>query len=155
MYTALMYGAERSAPLQEIAETVSRALTCLTDRLIWPYCLPLMMAEMCLKLHEEIDGAHEACIRCAEHNGANLILSGLYDRLARLLGGSLLGERDHTPRNRFGNGEVILVRDWLAISSMAQLLAQKWECNFSNVSKETLVTTVKRSTQSSGAPRAT
>ena len=35
MYTAPMYGrAERSAPLQEIAETVSRALACLTDRLI-------------------------------------------------------------------------------------------------------------------------
>ena len=51
MYTALMYGAERSAPLQEIAETVSRALACLIDRLIWPYCLPLM-AEMCLELRE-------------------------------------------------------------------------------------------------------
>ena len=59
MYTGPTYGAERSAPLQEIAETVSRALTCMTDRLIWPYCLPLM-AEMCLELYEEIDGAHEA-----------------------------------------------------------------------------------------------
>ena len=98
-----MYGAERSAPLQEIAETVSHALTCLTGRLIWPHCLPLM-AEMCLELHEEIDGAHEVYIRCTKRNGANLIVSGLYDHLVRLLGGSLLGERDHPHRNRFGNG---------------------------------------------------
>ena len=46
------------APLQEIAETVSRALAYLTDRLIWPYCLPAK-AEQCLKLHEEIERAHE------------------------------------------------------------------------------------------------
>ena len=95
MYIAPMYGAERSAPLQEIAEAVSRALACLTDRLIWPYCLPLM-ASMCLELSEEIVGAHEAYIRCAKRNGANLILSRLYDRLARLLGHSLLDERDPT-----------------------------------------------------------
>ena len=118
LYTAPLRGAVRSAPLQEIAETVSRALTCLTDRLIWPYCLPLM-AEKCLELHEEIDGAHEAYIRCAKRNAANLILSGLHDRLARLLGNSLLGERDHTPRRmdrnyRFTN-EVISVQEWIAI----------------------------------------
>ena len=53
---------------------------------------PLYTAERCLKLHNEIDGAHGAYIRCAKRNGANLILSGLYDYLARLLGNSLLGE---------------------------------------------------------------
>ena len=37
------------APLQEIAETVSRALAYLTDRLIWPYCLPLKKAEQLIK----------------------------------------------------------------------------------------------------------
>ena len=95
MYTAPMNGAERSAPLQEIAEAVSRALACLTDRLIWPYCLPLM-AERCLKLHNEIVGAHEAYIRCATRNGAYLILPGLYDRLARLLGNSLRAEQPRT-----------------------------------------------------------
>ena len=89
--------AVRCAPLQEIAETVSRALAYLTDRLIWPYCLPLM-AERCLELHDEIEGAHEAYMRCAKRNAANLILSDLHDRLARLLGNSLLRERDHTPR---------------------------------------------------------
>ena len=140
-----MYGAERGAPLQESAETVSHALACLTDRLIWPYCLPLM-AEMCLELREEIVGAaHEAYIRCAKCNGANLILSGLYDRLARLLEHSLLKERDHIPINCFGNSEIISVQDWLAISGMTQPLAQKWECNGSNVPKETVVNTVRNS----------
>ena len=128
-YTAPMYGAERSAPLQEIVGTVSRALACLADRLIWPCCLPLM-AEMCLKLREDFWGAHEACIRCATHNGANLILSGLYDRLARLLGQNLANGtvRDHPPRNRFGNSKIASVQDWLAISGMPQPLVQKWEC---------------------------
>ena len=113
----------RNAPLQEIAETVSRALTCLKDRLIWPYCMPLM-AEQFLELHEEIEGAHEAYIRYAKHNAANPILSGLHDRLALLLGNSLLGERDHAPRRmdrnyRFTN-EVIPVQEWIAIDGMTQ-----------------------------------
>ena len=73
-----------------------RALAYLTDRLIWPYCLPLM-AERFLE-YEEIEGAHEAYRRCAERNAANLILSGLHDHLARLLGKSLFEARDHTPR---------------------------------------------------------
>ena len=51
---------------------------------------------MCLELREETVGAHETYIRCAKRNGANLILSGLYDRRARLLGHSLLDERDPT-----------------------------------------------------------
>ena len=51
--------AVRCAPLQEIAETVSRALAYLTDRLIWPYCLPLM-AERDLELHDEIEETHES-----------------------------------------------------------------------------------------------
>ena len=55
---APLRGAVRSAPLREIAETVSRALAYLTDRLIWPYCLPLM-AERCSELYEEIEGAHD------------------------------------------------------------------------------------------------
>ena len=94
------------------------------------------MAEVCLKLHEEIDGAHEAYVRCAKRNGANLILSGLYDRPARLRGDSLLDKRDHTPRNRFGSNEIISVQDWPAIGGMTQPLVQKWECNGSNVPKE-------------------
>ena len=85
LYAAPLRGAVCSAPLQESAKTVSRALACLTDRLIWPYCMPLM-EERCLKLHNEIDGAHGAYMRCAKRNGANHIRSGLHDRLARLLG---------------------------------------------------------------------
>ena len=81
LYAAPLRGAVRSAPLQEIAETVSRALTCLKDRLIWPYCMPLM-AENFLELHEEIEGAHEVYIRYAERNAANPILSDLHDHLA-------------------------------------------------------------------------
>ena len=54
--------AVRCAPLQEIAESVSRALAYLTDRLIWPYCLPLM-ADRCMMLHYEIEWAHEAYMR--------------------------------------------------------------------------------------------
>ena len=101
------------------------------------------MAEMYLKLREEVVGAHEAFMRCATRNGANLILSGLYDRLARLLGHNLANGtvRDHTLRDR--DGEIISVQDWLAISGMTQPLAQKCECNGSNVSKDTLVKTFK------------
>ena len=63
--------AARCAPLQEIAETVNRALAYLTDRLIWPYyCLPLM-AERFMMLHYEIEWAHKAHVRCAERNAAN------------------------------------------------------------------------------------
>ena len=125
LHTAPLREAVRSAPLQEIAKTVSRAFAGLADRLIWPYCLPLM-AERCLKLHNEIEGAHEAYIRCAKRNGANRIRSGLHGRLARLLGNSLLDERDHTPRDHFGNNEVISVQDWLATRGMTQPLAQRW-----------------------------
>ena len=53
---------------------MSHALAYLTDRLIWPYCLPLM-AERCLELHEEIDGVHKAYQRYAKHNAANPIAS--------------------------------------------------------------------------------
>ena len=140
-------GAVRCAPLQEIAETVSRALAYLTDRLIWPYCLPLM-AERCLELHEEIEEAHEAYRRCAERNAANPILSGLHDHLARLLGNSLLEVRDHTPRQMDRNfrctGEIIPVQEWMAITGMTQPLAQRCERNGSIVSKETVVETVRR-----------
>ena len=87
------------------------------------------MAEKFLELHEEVEGAHEAYIRCAKRDAANLILSGLHDRLARfLLGNSLFGERDHTPRRmdrnyRFTN-EAIPVQERIAIDGMTQPLAQ-------------------------------
>ena len=64
--------AVRCAPLQEIAETVSRALAYLTDRLIWPYCLPAK-AEQCLKLHRRDaphGQAHPRLAECARHPGA-------------------------------------------------------------------------------------
>ena len=66
------------APLQEIAETVSRALAYLTDRLIWPYCLPAK-ADQCLALHEKIERAHVVYQRYAKHNAANFMLSELHD----------------------------------------------------------------------------
>ena len=131
---------ELTAPLQEIAAKVSRALACLTDRLRWPYCLPLM-AEMCLDLREEIVGVHEAYRRCVTYNDANPILPGLYNRLAQLLGHSVLAVRDHTPRDR--DGEIISVQDWLATIGETQPLAQKRECDGSNAAKETLVKTVE------------
>ena len=81
--------AVRCAPLQEIAETVSRALEYLTDRLVWPYCSPLM-AERLMMLHHEIELAHEAYMRCAWRSATNRILPDLHDRLTRLLGDSLL-----------------------------------------------------------------
>ena len=46
--------AVRLASLHETAETVSRALAYLTDRLSWPYCLP-GTAGQCLALHEKIE----------------------------------------------------------------------------------------------------
>ena len=143
---ASLRGAVRSTPLQEIAGTVSRALAYLTDRLIWPYCLPLM-AERCLELHEEIEGAHEAYMRCAKRDAANLILSDLHDRLARLLGNSLLRERDHTPREMDHNfrctGEITPVQEWMAIAGMTQPLAQRCERNGSIMPKETVVKTAR------------
>ena len=134
--------AVRSAHLQKIAETVSRALAYLTDRLILPYCLPLM-ADRCMMLHYEIEWAHEAYMRCAERNAANRILSGLHDRLTRLLD-SLLDERDHTPRNRSGNNEVIPVQDWLATSGGTQPPARRrGRSGSSAVPKGSVVTTVQ------------
>ena len=78
---------------------------------------------------------------------ANPILSGLHDRLVRLLGNSLLRERDHPSRRldrnyRFTN-EVISVQEWIAIDGMTQPLAQRCERNGSNVPKETVVETVR------------
>ena len=138
--------AVRSAPLQEIAETVSRALAYLIDRLIWPYCLPLM-AERCLELHEEIEGTHEAYMRCAKRNAANLILSDPHGRLSRLLGNSLLRARDHTPREMDRifrcTGEIIPVQEWMAIAGMTQPLAQRCERNGPIVPKETVVDSVR------------
>ena len=138
--------AVRCAPLQEIAETVSRALAYLTDRLIWPYCLPAK-AEQCLKLHEKIERAHEVYQRYAKHSAAHPIASDLHDRLTRLLDGSLLDERDHTPRERDCNfrytGEIIPVHEWIAITGMTQPLAQRCERDGSIVSKETVVETVR------------
>ena len=139
--------AVRCASLQEIAETVSRALAYLTDRLIWPYFLPLM-AERCLKLHEEIEWAHEAYMRCTERSAANRILYDLHDRLTRLLCDSLLDERDHIPRAMDRDfrcaGEIIPVQEWMTIAGMTQPLAQRCERNGSIVSKETVVETVRR-----------
>ena len=130
---APLRGAVRSAPLQEIAETVSRALAHLTDRLIWPYCLPLM-AERFMMLHYEIEWAHGAYIRSAERNCVNRICSDLHDRPARLLGNSLLDERDHTPRSRSGNNEVISVQDprlarsqWCGTAAGAALGVQRFQ----------------------------
>ena len=100
-----------------------------------------------MELHEEIDGAYEAYIRRAKRNAANPILPGLHDRLAQLLGNSLLGDRDHTPRRmdrnyRFTN-EVIPIQEWIVIYGITQPLAQRWERNGSNVPKETVVETVR------------
>ena len=107
------------------------------------------MAEMCLELRKEIAGAHEAYIRFATHNGANLILFLASTTIAWLGCFLLLGQnlangtvRDQPPRDR--DGEITSVQDWLAISGMTKpLLAQKWKCNGPNVPKETLVKTVK------------
>ena len=101
--------AVRLASLQEIAETVSRALAYLTDRLMWPYCPPLM-AIIYLENYDEIEEAHETYMRCAKRNTAKPTPSGLHDRLARLIEKSLRA-RDHTPRrmdhNLRGTGEII------------------------------------------------
>ena len=135
------------APLQEIAEMMSRALAYLTDRLIWPYCLPAK-AEQCLALHEKIERAHVVYQRYAKCSAANLMLSELHDNLARLLGNSLLDERDHTPMERDLNfrytGEIISVQDWMATAGMTQPLAQRCERDGSIVPKETVVETVRR-----------
>ena len=80
------------------------------------------MAERCLELYGEIDGAHGAYKRYAKHNAANPIASDLHDHLARLLGDSLLDFRDHTPRRLDCNfrvtNEVFSVQDWLATRGM-------------------------------------
>ena len=135
---------------------MSRALACLTDRLIWPYCLPLK-AEQCLELHERIESAHEVYQRYAKRNAANFILSDLHDDLARLLGNRLLDERDHTPIERDLNfrytGEIISVQEWMAIAGMTQPLAQRCECNGSIVPKETVVRGGNGPEQPGGAPR--
>ena len=135
------------APLQEIAETVSRALAYLIDRLIWPYCLPAK-ADQCLALHEKIERAHVVYQRYAKHNAANFMLSELHDNLARLLGNSLLDERDHTPMERDLNfrdtGEIISVQDWMTTAGMTQPLAQRCERDDSIVPKEAVVETVRR-----------
>ena len=105
------------------------------------------MAERCLELHGEIEEAHAAYMRCAKRNAANLILSDLHDRLARLLGNSLLRVRDHTPREMDRNfrctGEIIPVQEWMAIAGMTQPLAQRCERNGSIVPKETVAETVR------------
>ena len=97
-------------------------------------------------LREEIVGAHEVYGRCVTHNDAIPILPGLDDRLARLLAwaqsGELYSARDQTPRDR--DGEIISVQDWLATIGETQPLAQKRGRDGPNVSKETLVKTVKR-----------
>ena len=138
--------AVRCAPLQKAAETVSRALAYLTDRLIWPYCMPLM-AERFSELYEEIEEAHEAYRRCAERNAANLILPGLHDHLARLLGNSPLEARDHTPRilgcDFRATNEVYFVQDRLATMRVTQPLAQRWGRNGSSMSKGTVVETAR------------
>ena len=61
------------------------------------------------------------------------IRSGLHDRLAQLLGGSLLRVQDHTPgeldHNLRGTDEIIPVQEWMEIAGMTQPLAQRWERN--------------------------
>ena len=76
------------------------------------------MAEMCLELREEIVGAHGAYVRCATRNGANFILPGLYDRLARLLGHNMANGivRDHPPPE-IATAKVISVQDFGVASS--------------------------------------
>ena len=105
------------------------------------------MAEKFLELHERIEGAHELYKRYAKRNAANFILSDLHDNLARLLGDSPLGDRDHTPRKMDRNyritNEVIPVQEWIATYGLPQPLAQRWERNGSIVSKETVVETVR------------
>ena len=139
--------AVRLASLQEIAETVSRALAYLTDRLSWPYCLPVT-ADQCLALHEKIERAHVVYQRYAKRNAANFMLSELHDDLARLLGNRLLSERDHTPMEKDLNlrdtGEIISLQDWMATAGMTHPLAQRCERDDSIVSKEAVVETVRR-----------
>ena len=109
-----------------------------------------------MMLHYEIEWSHEAYMRCAERNAANRILSDLHDRLTRLLGDSLLDERDHTPKNRSGNNEVIPAQDWLATSGVTQPLAQRGGCSGSSVvPKGSVVTTARPICWSSACDLAT
>ena len=62
------------APLQEIAETVSRALAYLTDRLSWPYCLQVT-AYQCVELYDNIERAQIVYQRYAKRHAANKMLS--------------------------------------------------------------------------------
>ena len=69
-------GDVRCAPLQEIAETVSRALAYLTERLLWN-CCSLLMEERLMMLHHDIEVAHKTYTLCAWRNASNHILSEL------------------------------------------------------------------------------
>ena len=68
--------AVRLASLQETAETVSRALAYLTDRLSWPYCLQVT-AYQCVELYDKIERAHLVYQRYAKRHVANKMLSVL------------------------------------------------------------------------------
>ena len=78
-------GDVRWAPLQEIAESVVRATTYLSDQLSW--CCPTM-EERLVALHNDIDEAFETYALCAGRNA--LTYTELRNHLAWLLGGSLL-----------------------------------------------------------------
>ena len=74
------------APLQEIAESVIRALEYLTDQLSWN-CCP-MMEERLMALHRDIEVAFETYALCAGRNASNH--AELRNHLAWLLGDNLL-----------------------------------------------------------------
>ena len=136
------------APLQEIAETVSRALAHLIDQLTWPYCLPAK-ADQCLALHDEkIERAHVVYQRYAKHNAVNFMVFELHNNLARLLGNRLLNEREYIPMQKDLNfrdtDEIISVQDWMTTAGMTHPLAQRCERDDSIVPKEAVVETVRR-----------
>ena len=78
-------GDVRWAPLQEIAESVIRATTYLTDQLSW--CCP-MMEERFVTLHNDIDEAFETYALCTGRNASKH--TELRNHLAWLLGDNLL-----------------------------------------------------------------
>ena len=78
-------GDVRWAPLQEIAESVIRATTYLTDQLSW--CCP-MMEERLVTLHNDIDEAFETYALCTGRNASKH--TELRNHLAWLLGDNLL-----------------------------------------------------------------